>query len=214
MKLLRAIAKAVSAFYSGLSIGSAIFATVFLIVFVSFCGQLLLSSWYAASNHSSSGEDTQQGTTSPNRSPSSNYYEFRCATSTLNAPTMSLDNGVTWLADDGRCAAREQKKRDEEAEDSSYWPTTVRVGTDMDSFWLNNEERTCQSFPDVKGRVSVVACNDSGNHRGHNIPVRFWGGVDRNTVSDWKCPRGRQLRLQSNQLNDHHLVFPLTAKLT
>jgi hypothetical protein len=24
---------------------------------------------------------------------------------------------------------------------------------------------------------------------GNNIPVTFWGEVDRNTVSDWKCRR-------------------------
>jgi hypothetical protein len=71
----------------------------------------------------------------------------------------------------------------------SYWPTTVRVDSDMDSFWLNNEERTCQTHPDDNGRVAVVACNTSGSHPDHNIPVKFWGGVDRNTVSDWKCRR-------------------------
>jgi hypothetical protein len=113
----------------------------------------------------------------------------RCSTSTKSEVIMSFDNGVTWWLDDGRCALIEQKKRDQEAQSSSYWPTTIRVDTDMDSFWLNNEERTCQTFPDQNGRVSVVACNSSGNHRAHNIPVKFWGGVKRNTVSDWKCRR-------------------------
>ena len=69
----------------------------------------------------------------------------------------------------------------------SYWPTTLRVDTDMDSFWLNNEERTCQTFPDDKGRVTRVTCSGNASHQEHNIPVKFWGGVDRNTVSDWKC---------------------------
>ncbi len=81
-----------------------------------------------------------------------------------------------------------QEKRDEDAQASSYWPTTIRVDTDMDSFWLPDEERTCQTFPDVKGRVGTVTC-DSTAHTSHNIPVRFWGGVDRNAVSDWKCRR-------------------------
>ena len=80
-------------------------------------------------------------------------------------------------------------QRDSVAKLSSYWPTTVRVDTDMDSFWLQGEERTCQTYPDGNGRVSVVACNDSGSHRNHNIPVKFWGGVDRNTVSSWRCRR-------------------------
>jgi len=70
-----------------------------------------------------------------------------------------------------------------------YWPTTLRVDTDMDSFWLKDEERTCQTYPDEKGRVAVVACNLTGSHRDHNIPVKFWGGVDRGVVSDWKCRR-------------------------
>lgn len=104
-------------------------------------------------------------------------------------PIMSFNNGTSWEWDDGRCAAKEQKQRDEAAEMDSYWPTTLRVDTDMDSFWLNNEERTCQTYPDNKGHVAVVACNASGSHRDHNIPVRFWGGVDRNVVSNWKCRR-------------------------
>ena len=44
----------------------------------------------------------------------------------------------------------------------------------MDSFWLLNEERVCQTFPDDKGKVSVVSCNETGSHRDHNIPVKFW----------------------------------------
>ena len=71
----------------------------------------------------------------------------------------------------------------------SYWSTTVRVDTDMDSFWLPDEERTCKTYPDAKGRVAVVACNESGSHRDHNIPVTFWGDLDRNAISDWKCRR-------------------------
>ena len=117
------------------------------------------------------------------------HDEFKCSISTDNKPIVSFDSGVTWWLDDGRCAVRSQKQRDADANVNSYWPTTVRVDTDMDSFWLNHEERTCQTAPDDKGRVSVVACSPSGNHRAHNIPVKFWGGVDRNTVSDWKCER-------------------------
>ena len=108
-------------------------------------------------------------------------------------PIMSFDNGTSWLQDDGRCAAKEQKQRDEDARPSSYWSTTIRVDTDMDSFWLPDEERTCQTYPNDKGRVAVVACNASGSHRGHNIPVKFWGGLDRNTVSDWKCRREKSI---------------------
>ena len=104
-------------------------------------------------------------------------------------PIISFDNGTSWVEDDGRCAAREQKRRDEDAQLDSYWPTTIRVDTDMDSFWLNNEERTCETYPNDKGKVAVVACNATGSHRDHNIPVTFWGGVDRNTVSDWKWRR-------------------------
>lgn len=132
---------------------------------------------------------------------------YRCTTSTVGEPILSFDNGHYWWADDGRCAAaeqkrqaaeqqrqeaireREQRRRDEDAQPYSYWPTTVRVETDMDSFWLNNEERTCQTVPDDNGRVARVTCNSSPSHQTHNIPVKFWGGVDRNTVSDWKCRR-------------------------
>jgi hypothetical protein len=83
----------------------------------------------------------------------------------------------------------EQERRDDDAWIFSYWSTTMRVDTDIDSFWLPNEERTCQTYPDNKGRVAVVACNAEGSHRDHNIPVKFWGGVGRGTVSDWKCRR-------------------------
>ncbi len=114
---------------------------------------------------------------------------FTCATSTENKPIVSFDNGHHWWADDGRCAATLQKKRDEDAQPWSYWPTTIRVDTDMDTFWLPNEERTCQTYPDETGRVAVVACSAAGSRRDHNIPVKFWGGVERKTVSDWKCRR-------------------------
>jgi type IV secretory pathway VirB10-like protein len=139
---------------------------------------------------------------------------FTCSTSTESLPIISFDYGHYWWVDDGRCAAQQakqqafwqqaqkqqeraeqqerqqaQKNRDEDAELSSYWPTTLRVDTDMDSFWLPNEERPCQTYPDANGRVSTVACNETGSHRDHNIPVKFWGGVDRDTISNWKCRR-------------------------
>lgn len=117
------------------------------------------------------------------------HDSFICATSIENKPIVSFDNGGSWWTDDGRCATREQKRRDEEAKLFSFWPTTIRVDTDMDSFWLPNEQRTCQAYPGNKGRVAVVACNAAGSHRDHNIPVKFWGGVDRGKVSDWKCRR-------------------------
>lgn len=88
---------------------------------------------------------------------------------------------------------RQQRQRDSDAQFYSYWSTTLRVDTDMDSFWLPDEERTCQTSPGADGRVAIVACNPEGTHKQHNIPVKFWGGVDRNTVSDWKCRREKDL---------------------
>ena len=138
------------------------------------------------------------------------HNPYRCATSTMGTQIFSFDNGHYWWEDDGRCAAeelkkqaaaaqreteqraareRQQKQRDEDAQASSYWPTTLRVDTDMDSFWLNNEERTCTTSPDDKGRVARVNCSANGSHQDHSIPVKFWGSVDRNTVSDWTCRR-------------------------
>lgn len=122
---------------------------------------------------------------------------------------VSFDEGHYWWPDDGRCAAKmrakqdaeqeqrrlellraaaEQKARDERAWLSSFWSTTLRVDTDMNSSWLPNEERTCQTYPDRNGRVSAVSCA-SGGRLEHNIPVAFWGGVDRSTVSNWRCRR-------------------------
>jgi len=98
---------------------------------------------------------------------------FTCSTSAENKPMISFDNGRSWWSDDGRCTATEQRKRDDDAQLSSYWPTNIRVDTDMDSFWLQHEERSCQTYPDAKARVAVVACNTSGSHRDHNIPVKF-----------------------------------------
>lgn len=78
----------------------------------------------------------------------------------------------------------------------SYWPTTIRVATNMDSFWLPDEERTCQTYPSSNGTVASVVCNPLGTrlnpavlHLNHNIPVTFWGDLDRNTISDWNCRR-------------------------
>jgi len=135
------------------------------------------------------------------------HDSFTCDTSNDNLPIVSFDHGHYWWSDDGRCATQlqrareaadreaqqkrweEQKARDSEAELSSYWSTTIRVDTDMDSFWLVNEERTCQTYPNEKGRVAVVSCSAGGSHKDHNIPVKFWGGVDRSTVSEWRCRR-------------------------
>jgi hypothetical protein len=132
---------------------------------------------------------------------------FVCQRNANNTFIVTYDSGNYWWPDNGRCAEQEEKEqqakaqaelekrqaeqrqRDQEAELSSYWSTTIRVDTDMDSFWLNNEERTCQTFPDAKGRVATVSCNSSPSHKEHNIPVQFWGGVDRHTISDWKCRR-------------------------
>jgi hypothetical protein len=118
---------------------------------------------------------------------------YECSISTNSKDIMSFDSGQSWWLDDGRCAqersTREQRERDNAAKLHSYWSTTIRVDTDMDPSWLPNEERTCQTQPDDKGKVAGVACNPSGSHREHNIPVTFWGGVERNTISDWKCRR-------------------------
>jgi hypothetical protein len=117
---------------------------------------------------------------------------YSCAMSTTNEPIVSFDGTLTWWKDDGRCAARLQRKRDVDAQLNSYWSTTLRVDTDMNSSWLQDEERTCQTYPDAKGKVSSVRCSTSEGAT-HNIPVEFWGGVDRNTVSDWKCRREKSI---------------------
>lgn len=70
-----------------------------------------------------------------------------------------------------------------------FWSTTVRVDTDMDSFWLNGEQRKCTTSPDDTGRVATVTCNYSASHQIHNIPVDFYGPVDTNRVSSWTCTR-------------------------
>lgn len=118
---------------------------------------------------------------------------FTCANSTENTPIMSFDEGSNWWKDDGRCWAKLQRKRDEDAETSSFIPTTLRVDTDMDSSWLPDEERTCKSYPDEKGKVNAVNCSGDISKQNHNIPVQFWGGIGRNTPSDWKCRRERNL---------------------
>ena len=114
---------------------------------------------------------------------------FVCNTSIEGKPILSFDHGLHWWTDDGRCAVvikRKQKKKDEDAQVYSFWPTTIRVETNIDSSWLHNEERTCETHPDDGGRVSTVICGtDSG--RRHNIPIKFWGSIERNTVSDWRC---------------------------
>lgn len=119
---------------------------------------------------------------------------FRCDQSAQgNEDIVSFDGGQTWWQDDGRCAARLQKKRDEDAQLSSYWSTSIRVDTDMNSSWLPDEERVCQTYPDSNGKVATVRCSATGEGAIHNIPVAFWGGVKRNTVSDWKCRREKDL---------------------
>ncbi|MGA3081513.1 MAG: tetratricopeptide repeat protein [Terracidiphilus sp.] len=94
----------------------------------------------------------------------------------------------------GKEREREREKApDLSGELHSYWSTTVRVDTDMDSIWLPDEERTCKTYPDDKGKVAIVACNISGSHRDHNIPVTFWGDIERNMISDWRCRREKNI---------------------
>ena len=81
-----------------------------------------------------------------------------------------------------------QQAKDKDAELSSYWPTTLRVDTDMNSSWLDQEERACLSEPDENGRIAAVI-SDGTRGNNHNIAVRFWGGVERGIISDWKCRR-------------------------
>lgn len=118
---------------------------------------------------------------------------FTCATSTRNQPIISFDDRRHWWPDDGRCLDRLKRAKDADAEAMSYWPTTLRVDTDMDSLWLPDEERTCLSYPDDKGKIASVACEPTGSHRDHNIPVKFWGGVERDKISSWKCRREKDL---------------------
>jgi hypothetical protein len=118
---------------------------------------------------------------------------FQCATSTDGNVIVSFDNGKNWWRDDGRCQTRQQHERDSDADAQSYLPTTLRVNTDMNSYWLADEERTCESSPDDKGRVGTVICSGTKEGADHNIPVRFWGGVDRKTESSWKCRREKSL---------------------
>lgn len=74
------------------------------------------------------------------------------------APKVSFDYGHYWWPDDGRCAAELQAERKlserPAAESSSNWPTTLRVETDIDTSWLQNEERTCRTYPDAHGFVA------------------------------------------------------------
>ena len=77
-----------------------------------------------------------------------------------------------------------------------WWPTTVRVGTNMASAWLPDEERECASSPGKNGGVAEVDCYGD-RPTDHNIPVKFWGKTDRNKVSLWKCRREKDL------LEDH-----------
>jgi hypothetical protein len=136
---------------------------------------------------------------------------FTCAMSSENSPIMSFDYGHYWWTDDGRCGPQEEKlrqareqteeqnrkaeqeRRDSDAKLESYWPTTLRVDTDINSSWLNDEERTCQTFPDSNGKVTSVVCNGIGSRTDHNIPIKFWGGVERNTASSWRCRREKEL---------------------
>lgn len=120
-------------------------------------------------------------------------FNLRCGTQTgTGNEFMSLDNGRTWVPDDGRCMERVYKQRDEDAKKYSYWSTKLRVDTDMSQSWLNDEERVCTSYPDAKGRVATISC-DANSHTTHNIPVTFWGGVDRGHPSTWRCRREKGL---------------------
>jgi hypothetical protein len=86
-----------------------------------------------------------------------------------------------------RQEAQEQRERGNPL--SSFWPSTVRVQTDMNSSWLDQEERVCVSYPDDHGTVAVMHCEGPDRPDAHNIPVTFWGSVDRGKSTDWKCRR-------------------------
>jgi len=78
---------------------------------------------------------------------------FRCDHSPIgNYDIVSFDDGRTWWKGDGRCAAQLHKKRDEDAGLSSYWSTTVRVDTDMNSSWLPTKSAFVRHTRTRKGR--------------------------------------------------------------
>ena len=117
---------------------------------------------------------------------------YQCSWSTADSPIISFDSGTNWWNDDGRCGLRLQKRRDEDAASSSYISTTLRVDTDMNASWLPDEQRTCSSLPGRDRKVVQVSC-DSDAKPIHNIPIKFWGGTERGTVSTWRCTRNKSL---------------------
>jgi hypothetical protein len=70
----------------------------------------------------------------------------------------------------------------------SYWPTTMRVDTDMSNSWLDQEERACTSSPeDRTGSIYWILCSGPDRSSLRNIPVTFYGDTTRGVQSDWKC---------------------------
>ena len=119
-----------------------------------------------------------------------NNDPFICSQSATHQELVSFNRGRNWWIDTvGKCAQREQRRRDTEAENRSYIPTKLRVETDIDSTWMQHEERICTTSPNDEGRVASVHCSVSEGVLVRTLPIVFWGGVDRNTVSQWKCER-------------------------
>ena len=82
------------------------------------------------------------------------------------------------------------KLRRDDTYDTHFWGTTLQVDTNMDSFWLDGEKRRCSTSPDDTGRVTEVWCDGTKETHGiHNIPVKFYGAIDTNRISNWTCTR-------------------------
>lgn len=124
--------------------------------------------------------------------------KLRCGIQTATGEEFMSVDGKPWVPDDGRCidlVLHDDAK--------NYRSTTIRVNTDMNQGWLNEERRNCTSYPNDRGRVSTLSCSDNLTRADRNIPVTFWGKVDRGHPSIWKCER------QKNLLDDRFVCWAL-----
>lgn len=59
------------------------------------------------------------------------------------------------------------------------------VSIQIDGNWMMGEYRPCRSYP----ALDDLECTQRGAGAAHLLPVTFWGRIDRNEPSDWKCQR-------------------------
>ena len=102
------------------------------------------------------------------------------------------------------------------ANDSGYIPHTRTVDLYMRGEWLQSENKTCVGFPKwstLNDEVKLASLNcvpDSlEGLQPHNIPVHFWGRIDRPGMKQGTLKVGREFTWRCTRKSDDFTCYAI-----